>query len=204
LAKKRKKSLLSLYIQGAMIFRSTILLSVLFALAAAQEHAGIARGAQRNLRTIKARHVAVADSQEDNLREEDFKGIWRSLQSDMSMPIDVPSPTPAAPSSPTSPVVPRTEAPVAAPVETAPIAPTSTQSPVATGSEAPASSPVEIAPSAPAGSPVSVEGFPSISPVADNASDVPTLVPGSDTEVRSDIPSDLPSDIETEPPVTEV
>ncbi|GAX23415.1 hypothetical protein FisN_15Lh137 [Fistulifera solaris] len=186
-----------------MIFRSTILLSVLFALSAAQEHAGLARGLQRNLRTIKARHVAVADSQEDNLRGEDFKGIWRSLQSDMSMPIDVPSPVPVAPSSPTSPVAPRTEAPVAAPVETAPIAPITTQSPVATGSEAPASSPVEVAPSAPVESPVSVEEFPSISPVADIASDIPSLVPGNENDERSDIPSDLPSDIETGPPVTE-
>ncbi|GAX22968.1 hypothetical protein FisN_15Hh137 [Fistulifera solaris] len=187
-----------------MIIRSTILLSVLFALAAAQDHVGIARGAQRNLRVIKARRVALVDSQEENMRDEDFKGIWRSLQSEMSMPIGVPSPTPVAPTSPTSPVVPRTEAPIAAPVETAPIATTTTQSPTATGSEAPASSPVEIAPSAPVESPVSVEEVPSISPVADIASDIPSLVPGNENDERSDIPSDLPSDIETEPPVTEV
>jgi hypothetical protein len=183
-----------------MTFRF-VLQSALFALAVAQENAGTTAQIQRNLRTSKVKSARVIDIPEaDAMRDEEFKGIWRLLQNDMSMPSDVPSSMPSQ----------------SAPV---PIAPTSTstptQSPIAVRTQAP----VIVAPVA----------TPTTSPTTINITDIPTRVPSQssssapvgvispgptsfeteapstqDPEIRSDIPSDLPTDIPSLMPFAQV
>lgn len=189
-----------------MIFRSALLPSLLLALAAAQKHSDIAESAQRSLRTSKAKPVATDNSDVEDMRNEEFKGIWRSLQSDMSMPIEVPSPAPsprmpveAAPSLPTSPVVAPVEV-APAPVEVAPSQPS--QSPVAGRTGAPVS-----VPTAPSPVMTSSSDFPSLVPSQSSSSNpveepaFPEGIPTNDpSDIQSDMPSDMSSDITTDAP----
>lgn len=166
-----------------MIFRPVILSSVLFALALdiasaeKQKQSYLVEGEQRNLRTIKTQPSASTETSDaENMRSEDFKGIWRSLQSDTSMPLEIPSPSPTQsapidlPSSPPtqSPVVPRTEPPTTAP----------TNVPMMTVSETPSVLPSRSPTSAPI--------------VVTSPSQEPTLL---ENAVPSDIPSLMPSTI---------
>ncbi|GAX22969.1 hypothetical protein FisN_15Hh136 [Fistulifera solaris] len=136
----------------------------------------------------------------DAMRDEEFKGIWRLLQNDMSMPSDVPSsmptqnaPVPIAPTStsaPTqSPIVVRTEAPIiVAPVATPTASPTTTNI-----TNIPTRVPSQNSSSAPIGD---------ISPAPTSLETEAPFTP--DPEIGSDIPSDLPSDIPSLMPFPQV